>query len=164
VGRHAQRDTCYTYDRPNRRFPALVGVVPGRVRRRRRNELPQLLIAVDTSGSMAPAELAEVARELRSLGDLARFVVVECDAAIQRVYHFEGQVDSFVGRGGTDLRPPFEPSFFKAQGPIDALVYFTDGLGPYPEEPPPFPTLWVLTKPGVPFPCPWGKQTLLRPR
>jgi predicted metal-dependent peptidase len=162
VARHARRDSRYAYDRPNRRFPALVGVVPGRVRRRRRHELPQLLVAVDTSGSMAAEELAEVARELRALGDLARFLVVECDAAIQRVYPFTGEVESFAGRGGTDLCPPFEPAFVAEHGPVDGLIYFTDGLGPYPRECPPFPTLWVLTKPGMPFPCPWGRRAHLR--
>jgi predicted metal-dependent peptidase len=164
VGRHVRRESRYTYDRPNRRFPALAGIVPGRVRRPPRDEQPRLLVAVDTSGSMTPQDLAVVARELQALGDLARFVVVECDAAIQRVYPFEGRIGSFAGRGGTDLRPPFERAFVEAHTPVGGMVYFTDGLGPYPEEPPPFPTLWVLTDAGITFPCPWGRQASLRTR
>jgi predicted metal-dependent peptidase len=162
VSRYSHREWRCAYDRPNRRFPGLIGVVPGRIRRPDSKQKPQLLVAVDTSGSMGVEELAEVARELKALRDLARFTVVECDVSIQRVYPFEGQVDSFAGRGGTDLRPPFEATFLREQGALNGLVYFTDGLGPYPDEAPPFPTLWVLTKTGLPFACPWGKQARMQ--
>jgi predicted metal-dependent peptidase len=39
----------------------------------------------------------------------------------------------------------------------DGVVYFTDGEGPYPADPPKIPALWVLTKPKV-FECPWGSR------
>ena len=58
-----------------------------------------------------------------------------------------------AGRGGADLRPVFEPAFLAEHRP--------DGEGPYDEQPPGVPTLWVLTK-DWPFRCPWGQQTLMR--
>ena len=45
---------------------------------------------------------------------------------------------------------------------VDAVVYFTDGDGPFAPEPPPVPTLWVLTKPRA-FACPCGQRARLRP-
>ena len=39
----------------------------------------------------------------------------------------------------------------------DGIIYFTDGMGPYPEEDPGVRTLWVLTKPRG-FGCPWGHR------
>jgi hypothetical protein len=40
------------------------------------------------------------------------------------------------------------------------VIYFTDGLGPYPEEDPGVKTLWVLSKP-MDFACPWGQKAHL---
>jgi predicted metal-dependent peptidase len=162
VCRRTEREPRFTYDRPNRRFPTLAGIVPARLRRCRRDQLPRLLVVVDTSGSMQAPDLALIARELEALADQAQFTIVECDAAIQRVYPFEGKIESFQGRGGTDLRPPFEPAFLADHGPVDGVVYFTDGCGPYSEEAPSVPTLWALTNPDLSFACPWGRQVLMR--
>ena len=109
---------------------------------------------------MSTDELNEIAGELRQLGRLARFTVVECDTMIHRVYPFAGAFADAAGRGGTDLRPVFEREFLEEHRP-DGVVYFTDGEGPYDKEPPGIPTLWVLTK-DWPFRCPWGQQTLMR--
>jgi predicted metal-dependent peptidase len=109
---------------------------------------------------MTRAELEEIARQLVVLGERAHITVVECDVAISRVYPFAGKIDSVVGRGGTDLRPVFAREFLGAHD-IDGVVYFTDGEGPFGDEPPPVPTLWVLTKP-LAFRCPWGQRASLR--
>ena len=93
------------------------------------------------------------------MSELAQLVIAECDAAIARVYPFRGVVTSVKGRGGTDLRPVFEPLFLSRHG-ADGVVYFTDGLGPHPEHAPKIPVLWMLTKPGD-FACPWGDRALL---
>jgi len=121
---------------------------------------PTLLAAIDTSGSMSGAELSEIAAHLRVLHGLARITVVECDARIQRVYPFEGRLDSVAGRGGTDFRPVFEPAFLADHDP-DGIIYFSDGWGPYPEDEPRVRTLWVLTKPWQ-FDCPWGDKAELK--
>jgi predicted metal-dependent peptidase len=155
-----QRRAFTTYGRPNRRFRHRVGEIPGRVYRPDAARPKRLMVAVDTSGSMTTDELNEIAGELRRLGKLARFTVVECDTIIHRVYPFEGAFADAAGRGGTDLRPVFEPAFLAEHGP-DGVVYFTDGEGPYHAHPPGVPVLWVLTK-DWPFRCPWGQQTLMR--
>src|SRR5262249_19835623 len=74
------------YNRPPRRFPELVGVVPGQ---RRQAARPKILAILDTSGSITTellvlinAELARLARDFTVKG-------VECDAALQRVYDYQ---------------------------------------------------------------------------
>jgi predicted metal-dependent peptidase len=152
-----------TWSRPSRRFPARIGAVPGRSYRLRPALRPTIVVVIDTSLSMSEGELREIARQLGPMSELARLVIVECDAAIARTYPFNGAIDRVKGRGGTDLRPVFEPSVLRALG-AEGVVYFTDGQGPHREEPPPIPVLWMLTKPGD-FACPWGlRARLARPR
>ena len=153
------RAPVHTYARPNRRFPGRVGEVPGRTYSPRVLTRPSLLVAIDTSMSMSPAELSEVARQLGRLAEHARITVAECDVEIARVYAFEGTLADVGGRGGTDLRPVFDPAFLGSRK-VEGIIYFTDGEGPFPDHPPSVPVLWVLTKAGK-FPCPWGAQALL---
>jgi predicted metal-dependent peptidase len=153
------RAPMHTWSRPSRRFPARVGQVPGRSYQHRTVLRPSLLIAIDTSLSMSEDELSEIARQLRLLGELARLTIVECDVQVVRSYPFRGSIERVEGRGGTDLRPVFEPQLLRAFG-SDGVVYFTDGEGPFPERQPPLPVLWVLTKPGQ-FGCAWGQRAQL---
>lgn len=153
------RAPVHTWARPNRRFPDRVFAVPGRTWAPRRVNDPRLLVAIDTSVSMSNRELEEIARQLVLLAERAHVTVVECDVEITRVYPFAGKIECVTGRGGTDLRPVFAPDTLAAFD-VDGVVYFTDGDGPYPEEPARVPTLWILTKPQV-FECPWGERARL---
>ena len=153
------RAPVHTWARPSRRFPARVGQIPGRTYQPRAVVRPTILVAIDTSMSMSERELAEIARQLRPIGELARIVIAECDATIARVYPFRGALAAVKGRGGTDLRPVLDPAFQRAQG-ADGVVYFTDGQGPTPPRPPQVPVLWMLTKPTA-FECPWGTRARL---
>ncbi|MEO7329724.1 MAG: VWA-like domain-containing protein [Minicystis sp.] len=153
------RAPVHTYARPNRRFPGRIGEVPGRSYSPRLIDRPHLLVAIDSSLSMTSAELAEIARQLARMSEHARLTVAECDSEIARIYPFTGAITDVAGRGGTDLRPVFAPTFLGAQK-VEGVVYFTDGEGPFPEEAPPVPVLWVLTKAGA-FPCPWGEKARL---
>lgn len=153
-----ERAPVHTYARPNRRFPHRVGEVPGRAYTQRAIARPTLLVAIDTSMSMTRAELDEIARELRPMSEVARLVIVECDVAVRRVAPFDGTLRSITGRGGTDLRPVFEPALRKAHR-AHGIVYFTDGQGPFPEAPPDVPVLFILTKPDA-FACPWGTRAI----
>lgn len=152
----------HSFRRPNRRFPERIGEVPGRsyVATLAVGERPLLLTALDTSLSMSGDELAEVARQLRALQPLARLVIAECDTQVTRLYPFAGSLDEVHGRGGTDLRAVFAPAVLQQVRP-DAVVYFTDGQGPWPQHPPALPVLWVLTKPND-FACPFGTRALLQ--
>ncbi|MBK9259759.1 MAG: hypothetical protein IPM54_07960 [Polyangiaceae bacterium] len=154
-----ERTPVGTFARPSRRFPNRLGEVPGRAWSPRAMSRPRLLIAIDTSLSMTSAELEEIAKHLRLIHEQAFMTVVECDAEIQRVYPFAGKLSEVVGRGGTDLRKVFEEAFLRLHLP-DGIVYFTDGDGPFPDEPPRIPTLWILTKPST-FACPWGSRAAL---
>jgi len=154
------RAPVHTWSRPSRRFPTRIFEVPGRSWAPRRTENPRLLVAIDTSLSMTKYELEEISRQLVLLGDRAHITIAECDVSVARVYPFNGRIENVVGRGGTDLRPVFAPSLLGAHD-VDGVVYFTDGDGPYAKEPPPIPTLWVLTKPAA-FRCPWGEKARLR--
>jgi len=154
------RSPVHTWSRPSRRFPNRIFEVPGRSWAPRPSDNPRLLVAIDTSLSMTKTELEEIARQLVVLGDRAHVTIAECDVSVARVYPFAGRIENVVGRGGTDLRPVFEPSVLGAHD-IDGVVYFTDGEGPFAKEPPPVPTLWVLTKPHA-FGCRWGEKAWLR--
>jgi predicted metal-dependent peptidase len=153
------RAPVHTWSRASRRFPDRIGEVPGRAYRPRSVLRPTIVVAIDTSLSMSERELTEIARQLRPMSELAQLVIAECDAAIARVSRFTGKLTSLKGRGGTDLRPVFEPAFLMQWG-ADGVVYFTDGQGPHPEMPPRVPVLWMLTKPGE-FACRWGDRAQL---
>jgi predicted metal-dependent peptidase len=142
-----------SYLRPPRRFPHLVGVLPGNTRT---PGPPRILAAIDTSGSITDALLTQIAGELAVVGASRDVVIVECDAKIQRVYAFRGELHDVRGRGGTDLRPPFERAMLARIRP-DLVVYFTDGEGPAPIKGPRMPVLWCLT-PGARAPAPWGQK------
>lgn len=141
-----------SYLRPPRRFPELVGILPGTARKQGR---PRVMAVIDTSGSITSGLLEQIARELQRLGTSHEVVVVECDAEIHRTYAFKGELTDVCGRGGTDLCPPFEPAVLAKIRP-DVLVYFTDGQGPAPVTPPRVPVLWCLT-PGATVPAKWGR-------
>jgi predicted metal-dependent peptidase len=153
------RVRVHTYSRPSRRFPTRIGEVPGRLFGSRRGLRPHVLVVIDTSLSMTTEELREVGFHLVRLSDLARLTVAECDTELTRVYPFAGVLDRVKGRGGTDLRPPFVPAFLAELG-VDGVIYFTDGQGPFLEDPPAVPTLWILTKPDE-FLCSWGRRVAL---
>jgi len=133
-----RRQVTPDYLRPNRRFPARVGEIPGR---RRRPPKPRLLVGVDTSGSMDGDALARIGEELSSLARHARLTIIECDAVVQRIYPFTAALQRVTGGGDTD----FAPVFAAATREYEGLVYFTDGKGALPALTSELPTVWALT-------------------
>jgi predicted metal-dependent peptidase len=146
------RDRSARFDRPPRRCPDLIGVLPALARSRMR---VRALAVIDTSGSIDAHSLASMATILRMIEDAAELTVVECDAAIHRVYPFAGVLRTAMGGGGTDFRPPLESAFLARTG-AEAVVYLTDGYGDVPESAPQVPVIWALTHNGEP-PCDWGR-------
>ncbi len=142
-----------SFSRPPRRFPGLLGMVPGTTYRPDR---PVVMAAVDTSGSLTDDMLSQISTELLKMSRSVRVMVVECDVMIHAVYELRGRIEEVHGRGGTDLRPPFEPEILRQVKP-DLVVYFTDGEGPAPYEPPRVPVIWCLTSEGV-MPAAWGRE------
>lgn len=148
-----QRESSYA--RPPRRVPHLVGIVPGSYPVATKSNL---VVAIDTSASMATEQLALIAGELEVMARIAEIYVVECDTEIQAHYRFDGHFRLAHGRGGTDLRPPFSVAHARR---ADGLVYFTDGDGPAPRRPPQFRVLWCLTREGK-RPMSWGSLTRMQ--
>jgi predicted metal-dependent peptidase len=145
-----------TFMRAPRRFPAMLGMVPGRLRRPNRASVMTIL---DTSGSIGVRELALIVSEIELIAATNDVIVVECDAAIRRVYPFTARLTMVQGRGGTDLRPPLESEFLAKHRPALA-IYFTDGYGPAPSQRPRIPVLWCLTATGR-RPATWGREVRL---
>jgi predicted metal-dependent peptidase len=127
-----------------------------------REKIIEIVIAVDTSGSIGKNELerffGEVNGILQSNGKY-KIWLIQCDADIQKVevisYPHKLPADGIEikGRGGTDFRPVFE--YMRRNHLQMPLIYFTDSYGTFPSFPPTFPILWVITdakrKKDIPF-------------
>lgn len=121
----ARRD--YSWLRPNRRHIAAGLYLPGL----RSDALSHVVVAIDTSGSIADSPLAAFQAELSGLvesGMVDRVTILCCDTAIRSVAEF-GRGDPVevkpVGGGGTKFRPVFD---WVEENAADAaaVVYFTD--------------------------------------
>lgn len=148
----ARNDYSYTRPSSRRGDPA---VFPGL-----RSEEVDLVVAVDSSGSIRAEEIDQFFSEINAIkGQIrARIALVCCDAAIGDEFpvYFEAW-DEFKfetrvkGGGGTDFRPVFRWIDRQDMKP-DALVYFTDACGEFPDCEPSYPTLWLVKgKQQVPF-------------
>jgi predicted metal-dependent peptidase len=149
----------YSYSRPSRREGDFV--MPSL-----RSHRIDLLVAVDTSGSIKEAELDEFIGEIDALkGQVrARVTLLPCDAALcegapfrfepWETFQLPGQIR---GGGGTSFRPVFEWVEREGVRP-DLLVYFTDAQGDFPAVEPPFPVIWLVKGRGR---VPWGQRIQL---
>ncbi len=131
-----------------------------------RTERLRAIVAIDTSGSTSgdlPKFFSELVALLNSFGSY-ELTVIQCDAEIGKVETFDdcNMLDpsrkwEVTGGGGTDFRPVF--SYIDEHSELDPnlLIFFTDGYGDYPERPPPYPVMWLLTSDGR---CgvEWGQQ------
>ena len=134
----------YRWTPPNRRFVSSGLFLPSVTR----SGVGEIVIAVDTSGSIGPDELEQFAGEITAISEEAkpeRIHVVYCDAAVQATEEFEAgeQVKlSAKGGGGTDFVPPFRWVEENGLAP-KCLMYLTDlCCNSYPEIPE-YPVLWV---------------------
>jgi predicted metal-dependent peptidase len=134
----------YAWNPPNRRFIHRGLYLPSM----RSDELPTIVVGVDTSGSISEKDLSEFAAEISGiLSDYQTTVeVVYCDSDVagHETYQSEDLPIKLkpLGGGGTDFRPVFE--WVDKQG-IDpaCVVYLTDlCCNSYPDEPG-YPVLWV---------------------
>jgi predicted metal-dependent peptidase len=119
-----------------------------------------VVIAVDTSGSITDEEMREFVSEVDTLKSQvnARVLLHACDERLDEhgPWTFEpweafSLPASLCGGGGTDFRPVFEWVERDRIHP-DVLVYFTDAEGEFPSAAPQYPVIWLVKGKGkVPF-------------
>ncbi len=119
-----------------------------------------VVVALDTSGSIKDEELREFVSEVDALKGQVRAEVVlhACDDKLcaggpWRFAQWEAITlpEGLSGKGGTDFRPVFEWIEREHLNP-DLLIYFTDAEGRFPEREPQFPVVWLVKgKAPVPF-------------
>ena len=142
----------YTWYKPNKAW--LAGStdfwLPGVERKNR----VDVVVAIDTSGSITDKEYEEFVREVYHLCRKhdARLTVLLCDAVIQAVYknitnpnEVIEKLKKRIGYGGTDFRPVFKWIERNAKD-CKMLIYFTDTFGEYPKKKPRYRVLWVVPK------------------
>jgi predicted metal-dependent peptidase len=118
-----------------------------------------IVLAIDTSGSIAAHELAQFLSELDRLRAFTdcKLTLIHCDACVQKVDVSNGRDQTVLpssggrrqlaGGGGTDFRPVFEwvrEQQRKGEPPPDALIYCTDGDGYFPTQAPSYPVVWIV--------------------
>lgn len=160
--------SCYGGSRrwlpPNRRH-----VSQGLYLQSSRKERLQAAVAIDTSGSTTadlPQFFSELNALLNTFGDY-ELTVMQCDCEMQNVERYDAYNPfhspewKVYGQGGTDFRPPFAYVAEHPEIEPSCFIYITDGFGPAPDNPPPYPVLWLLTGDGE-KPAPWGRELRLR--
>jgi predicted metal-dependent peptidase len=139
----------YSFRRPNRRqwyINEIITPISNKV------GVGDIVIGVDTSGSVSNKELSYFLGELNSLSEEVKpnsITIITCDAKIQDVVKYESgeTVKDIVckGRGGTLVMPVFD-YIAKENLNVDSFIYFTDlGISDYPREEQNYPVLWVST-------------------
>ncbi len=159
VERSARND--YNWSRPNRRYIQQGFMLPSLIS----EELPEVVIAIDTSGSIRQADLDQFSAEVSAVLSAYETTIrlVWCDA---RVHKTETLTRADLplnlkpcGGGGTDFRPVF--NWVEQEGLTPAcLIYLTDMYGTFPQWEPDYPVLWVRTT-EVKAP-PWGEAVDLK--
>lgn len=148
VQENARND--YTWRRPSTRYAPMGLYLPSM----RSEQMPPVVVAIDTSGSVGGEELQAFRSELESIiseTNPERTYVLYVDAEVARADEFEaGEPITFrpAGGGGTDFRPAFD---WVAKNGVEpaCLIYLTDMMGSFPAEAPEYPALWVATTDAV---------------
>ena len=146
----------YSWNRPNRRFVGQGLYLPGYDYIPRMGEL---VIAVDTSGSLNSNELALFQGHINRIVDTClpeKITVIYCDYDIGGTTEYTPDdlpiVLKPVGGGGTSFQPVFK-WLDSYDGEVECLIYFTDGWGDQHElDTPSVDTVWLTTdKEDFPF-------------
>lgn len=149
----------YTWTKPNRRYLHAGLYLPCL----QSEDMPEIAIAVDTSGSMDDTALAQARAEVEAvIGEVrpAAVTIFYADAAVAITDRFERDEPLKwrpKGGGGTDFRP-----VFKALKGTEAvcLIYISDLCGTFPTKEPGIPTLWVTDTDAK---APWGETIRMQP-
>ena len=135
----------YSWTPPNRRYISQGFYLPSL----RSEELPAIVVAVDTSGSVDQEQLDQFAAEISGILEAydTTITVIYCDSTMQGTPETFTREDlpltlAAAGGGGTDFRPPFKWVQDQELEPA-CLIYLTDmDCRRYPVDPG-FPVLWA---------------------
>lgn len=137
----------YTWKRPNPRYFSRGLILPSLYNQ----ELPPLVVAVDTSGSIKKVDLQQFASEIDDILNQypTTLTVLYCDTKIQHVETFDAETRPVrldaKGGGGTRFSPVWKWIEEKAEETPAAVIYLSDlCCNDYGAEPP-MPVLWVNT-------------------
>jgi predicted metal-dependent peptidase len=161
VGQALAKDD-YSFVRVNKRFIGQGMYLPDL----RSHIIGNVVIAIDTSGSIGRNCLEQFAAEISKVAHLVNEVTaMTCDAAVQEVVKIQ-KFDNWLtklhmrGGGGTDFRPVFDKVKELGIQP-ELLIYLTDAYGTFPEKKPMYPVLWCVTCQDGMNSIPWGQKVLL---
>lgn len=160
VTKHAKND--YSWTRPNRRFISQGLYFPGLSG----EEIGDIVIAVDTSGSIDNTMLAAFAGELNGIAEAycCKLTILYCDASINRVEVHEGVGEPIrlkaVGGGGTSHVPVFDYVRKMTEPPV-CVVCLTDLYTGFPDYIPDVPTLWCVYSNPKPTQPPFGRVIIV---
>jgi len=155
VAKANKSTTTFTMKRYSKRF----GVRPGL----KKQQKLHLLLAVDTSGSVADDQYVAFFNEINGMHRAGCDVTVaECDHGIQAVYPYKPKMKlERSGYGGTSFDPVFAwVNDERMARKIDAILYLTDGYACEPTIRVKVPVLFVLTTDGAKVP---GFKNLVLP-
>ena len=152
----------YTFRKPNKKVWYTQGIYTPSIDK---IGVGDVVVAVDTSGSVSTAELQQFLGELNNITDDHKprsVTVITCDADIKSVVRYEqGDIIDTIecnGRGGTRVEPVFR-YIRENELPVDNMVYLTDmGIWDFPDNTPDYPVLWVSTDPQC-SDAPFGETT-----
>lgn len=157
IDRTARND--YNWSRINTRYLHTGFLFPSLIS----DELPGIIVAIDTSGSVSDAELAQAKPEIQSILDTYKTTVniLYCDSRIKGEQEFStGDTVKLepMGGGGTDFKPVFDRITEQETAPA-CLIYLTDLYGHFPDTEPEYPVLWINTdKDGGRMEPPFGEH------
>lgn len=163
---HAYQDD-FTWKRPNPRYVYHNLYLPSL----HNEKLGDVVLAVDTSGSISRKEINEFAAEIQGIiSDFngVELLVIYCDSEVAGTEIVTSDDVPLnlnpKGGGGTDYIPVFDYLEKECINPI-ALIYFTDGYcDRFPDEEPDCETLWALNNENSYFKAPFGEVLPIIPK
>lgn len=123
------------------------------------------VIAIDTSGSVSGSlvksfveKTYSILKSRESFFEKVNIYIIQCDTEVREAVKISSfdEFEKFIaqmeikGLGGTDFRPVFDyVDELLARGEFDelkGLIYFTDGIGEFPERKPPYETAFAFMR------------------
>ena len=134
----------YTWMKPNRRYypdyylPSQYSPTLGNI-----------IVAIDTSGSVEQDELTEMLTEVASIKETfkpEKLTIIDCDSEIHNIHEIEKYDNitdiEFHGDGGTDFQPVID---YCNENEPEVLIYFTDLYSDNVVDVGNYPIIWICT-------------------